>query len=100
MRIKIGGHMLKQAKITVTGLVQGVNFRYDAAKQADKLGLKGYAKNLETGNQVEIVIQDDEEGVSDFIKWCKSGTVYSRIENVEVLWEKPKKEYKDFEILY
>jgi acylphosphatase len=37
---------LKHAKIIVNGLVQGVGFRYFVIRHAQKLGLKGYTKNL------------------------------------------------------
>ena len=40
---------LKRAKIIVTGLVQGVGFRYFAMRHADNLNLKGYTQNLFTG---------------------------------------------------
>ena len=40
---------LKRAKIIVTGLVQGVGFRYFVMRHADNLNLKGYTQNIFTG---------------------------------------------------
>ena len=48
------------AKITVSGMVQGVGFRYFIARAADELNLKGYAKNLFNGN-VEIYAEGRQE---------------------------------------
>jgi acylphosphatase len=92
--------MDKQANIIVTGLVQGVNFRYDTKRKAEQLNITGYIKNLPTGNQVEIVAKGDKEAISELIEWCKSGTVYSRIENVESVWKDSSGEYNEFKIEY
>ncbi len=48
--------MLIRTCILVTGLVQGVGFRYFALRTASELGLTGYARNLATG-EVEIEAQ-------------------------------------------
>ena len=45
--------------IFVSGLVQGVFFRYFTKKTADKLNLKGWVKNLDDG-RVEILAEGDE----------------------------------------
>ena len=37
-----------RAEIVVNGLVQGVGYRYFVVREAKKLGLKGYTKNLYT----------------------------------------------------
>ncbi|MEG1157646.1 MAG: acylphosphatase, partial [Acinetobacter sp.] len=36
-------------KLNISGQVQGVGYRYWFAEQAQALGLKGYVKNLSTG---------------------------------------------------
>lgn len=46
----------------VYGRVQGVGFRYTTQYEAKKLGLTGYAKNLDDGS-VEVVACGDEEQV-------------------------------------
>ena len=37
-----------RAEIIVNGLVQGVGYRYFVQREANKLGLKGFVKNLFT----------------------------------------------------
>jgi acylphosphatase len=34
------------------------------------------------------------------VRWCKTGSDYSRIEDVEVEYEKPTGEYHEFKIEY
>lgn len=46
----------------VHGTVQGVGFRWWTKSQAKRLGLTGYAKNLDDG-RVEVVAEGSEEDV-------------------------------------
>lgn len=72
-KIKIlGFYMIKRIKICVSGLVQGVGFRFFTYQQAQKLGLLGYVKNLDNGN-VEIVIQGDNLQLTQFTQWLLQG---------------------------
>jgi acylphosphatase len=73
---------VKQIKIVVTGKVQGVFFRASAKEEAEKLGLKGYARNKKDGT-VEILAQGEGKKVSEFLDWCKEGPVYAKVETVQ-----------------
>jgi acylphosphatase len=44
---------LQAKRFTVSGMVQGVGFRFFAQRVAERLGVAGYAKNLRDG-RVEI----------------------------------------------
>lgn len=92
--------MDKCAKIIVTGLVQGVNFRYDCKKIADNLNLKGQVRNLENGDKVEIIAEGDVKDIDKLISWCKEGNIYSKVENVEFEWQNPVGKYDQFEVIY
>ena len=90
---------MKQAKITVNGKVQGVNFRTNVKNKADNLNLLGTVINLPTGNQVEITIEGHEEEIEKLINWIETDSHYARIEKVEVEWTTPEGKYKSFEIV-
>ncbi|RMF27840.1 MAG: acylphosphatase, partial [Cyanobacteria bacterium J083] len=64
---------MKRVKAIVSGKVQGVGFRMHTLKQAKKLNLKGYVRNLSNGN-VEIVAEGEDEKVDSLINWAKSGS--------------------------
>lgn len=53
----------KCEKFTVSGIVQGVGFRYHTSHYGMKLGLTGYAKNLNNGD-VEVVVCGNEEQIA------------------------------------
>jgi acylphosphatase len=46
----------------ISGIVQGVGFRYNARNEARRLGVTGWIRNLWDG-RVEAVIEGDKESV-------------------------------------
>ena len=77
--------------INVFGSVQGVFFRYSAKREADKLNLTGYAKNLDDGS-VEIIVCGNKEKIDEFIEWCRNASAMAKVERVEA----NKVEFKEF----
>ena len=67
----------------ISGKVQGVFFRANACKVAEKYGLKGWIKNTNEGD-VETVVVGEEDSVKKFIDWCKIGPPKARVMNVLV----------------
>ncbi len=91
--------MMRRAKIIVTGLVQGVFFRYSTKRTADDLGVKGTVRNLVDGG-VEIVCEGEEKAIQSLIEWSGQGPRGAVVDRVDVQWEEPTKSFKDFSILY
>lgn len=75
--------MLKHLNIKIFGLVQGVFFRVSAKEQADKLNLKGFARN-ESDGTVYIEAEGEKENLDKFIEWCKIGPTLANVEKIEV----------------
>ena len=51
-------------QFVVSGRVQGVGFRYFVYRQAVRLGMRGYVRNL-PGGSVEVVAEGDETSLRD-----------------------------------
>jgi acylphosphatase len=51
----------KAARFFVTGLVQGVGFRFFAQAEAERLGLTGYVRNLRDGRVEAYAIGSPEQ---------------------------------------
>ena len=62
---------VKRYKITFSGRVQGVGFRYEAWIIAEKLGLTGFAENLPNGD-VYMEIQGPENKILHLIRCMES----------------------------
>jgi acylphosphatase len=90
---------LKRAKIIINGLVQGVGFRYFVIRNAKKLGLNGYTKNLFTG-EVLTEIEGDEGLIHDLIKELKVGPSHAHVKSCVVEWSKYQNEFSSFDIRY
>lgn len=58
--------------IWVYGRVQGVGFRYITQRQANALGITGYARNLQDGS-VEILACGDDRQIAQLMDWLNSG---------------------------
>lgn len=74
---------MKHVNLKIYGLVQGVFFRASAKEKADSLNLKGFARNEEDG-AVYIEIEGEEIFLKDFISWCKIGSKFAKVENVDI----------------
>ncbi|MEM1794183.1 MAG: acylphosphatase [Desulfurococcaceae archaeon] len=88
-----------RAHIKVYGIVQGVFFRSSMKRVADKLGVKGWVRNLPDGS-VEAVVEGPRNKVEELIKWAHKGPPLARVDRVEVVWEQYIGEFKDFRIKY
>ena len=91
--------MIVRAHLLISGRVQGVFFRAHMKEEAEKLGVTGWVKNLPDG-RVEAIIEGEEEKVKQLIEWAHHGPPAAKVEKVEVEWEEPKHEYKEFKIRY
>lgn len=66
---------------TVSGKVQGVFFRASTARQATRLNLTGWAKNLPDGN-VEILARGELDHLADLEQWLGIGPPMARVDSV------------------
>ncbi|MBK6915398.1 MAG: acylphosphatase [Ignavibacteriales bacterium] len=89
--------MNSRAIITVSGVVQGVGFRYFVYRTAIALKLKGFTKNLYTG-QVLTVVEGEDIFVKEMINKIKIGPPHASVKNCNVSWEAFKNEFESFEI--
>jgi acylphosphatase len=69
--------------ITVSGMVQGVGFRYECSRAARNMGINGFVKNLSDGN-VYIEAEGTENQLLAFIKWCWRGSRHSKVSDIRM----------------
>ena len=67
----------------VTGLVQGVGFRYFAERAARQLGVKGWVRNRPDGT-VETIAEGEESAVSRYLERLREGPRSGRVDSVDV----------------
>jgi acylphosphatase len=69
-------------RYVVQGRVQGVGYRYFVLRQAEALGVAGYARNRPDGT-VEVVAEAADEVLSDFEERLRAGPSFAQVENLE-----------------
>ena len=75
-----------QAHIFISGMVQGVSFRYFIKSNAQKFGLTGWVRNTEDGG-VEAVLCGEKERIEEMIGLCKKGPMLAVVKQVGFEWE-------------
>lgn len=90
---------MKTIHVIIQGRVQGVYFRDYTRRQAQKLGLKGWVRNLPTGS-VEATINGKEENLHKMIEWFHIGSPASQVTGVDTEEKMPTEEFSKFEIRY
>ncbi|MCJ2376641.1 acylphosphatase [Vibrio sp. ZSDZ34] len=68
-------------RMCIRGMVQGVGFRYHTCHEALKLGLTGYAMNLNDGS-VEVIACGESAHILKLYEWLKTGPRTSRVDTV------------------
>jgi acylphosphatase len=86
-----------RAHLLISGIVQGVGYRYHTRRHAQGLGLVGWVRNLDDG-RVEAVLQGAREQVESMIKWCYRGPSSAQVTDIAVTYEDAADEFRDFGI--
>jgi acylphosphatase len=82
----------------ISGMVQGVGFRYSAVREARRLRINGWVRNADDGD-VEVWAEGPEEKLSAFLEWLRRGPSYSRVDSVKKEDKNPRG-YRDFGVEY
>jgi acylphosphatase len=69
--------------VRVTGIVQGVGYRYWTEQAARARGLSGWVRNRRDGS-VEAVIAGPDDAVDEMLKAFRAGPPSSEVEDVIV----------------
>jgi acylphosphatase len=70
------------ARFVVGGKVQGVFFRASTREQAERLQLRGHARNLPDG-RVEVLAGGSVDAVDALARWLAQGPPQARVETVQ-----------------
>ena len=86
--------MTEARRPVISGIVQGVGFRYGMAAQARLLGVAGWVRNRRDGS-VEAMVCGDAEQLAAMIAWARHGPAGADVAHVAV--ELGTGDYTDFE---
>ena len=83
--------------LVIRGRVQGVWYRASAHKEARRLGLAGWVRNLPDG-AVELTAEGPSEGLDALIAWCWKGPPLARVDDVKIERGPARGEFQAFEV--
>jgi acylphosphatase len=75
--------MALQARLSITGRVQGVGYRDWAMRTAERLGLAGWVRNRMDGS-VEALVVGEDVAVGEMIEACRRGPLLAEVDAVDV----------------
>ncbi len=78
----------KRIRVVISGLVQGVGFRWYTREQALGRDLAGFVRNLPDG-RVEAAFEGEPGDVDGMLEWCRGGPGGAWVAEVEVEEERP-----------
>jgi acylphosphatase len=86
-----------EARVVVSGRVQGVFFRASTRDVARGLGVRGFVRNL-PDSRVEAVIQGERAAVEKAVAFMREGPPGAHVTEVAVEWREPSEEFEGFHV--
>ncbi|MBI5436005.1 MAG: acylphosphatase [Nitrosomonadales bacterium] len=86
----------KTLRLVIHGRVQGVFFRDSMRREAQRLGVAGWARNRSDGT-VEAAVQGESADVDAIVRWARRGPERAQVELVEI--EPDNGSYTNFEVI-
>lgn len=90
---------MARARILIEGRVQGVCYRAFTSDVANRLGLKGWVRNLIDG-RVEALFEGEKEKIKEAINRCYEGPPLAVVSKIDIHWEDTEEQMNDFKIAY
>ena len=84
-------------KFYISGMVQGVGFRFFVQRSAARHQVLGYVQNLSDG-RVEAFAEGSEKEVEAFKHDLTAGPIFARVEHLEEIVLEPTGLYSSFRI--
>jgi acylphosphatase len=88
--------MKRSYRITVSGKVQNVGFRYYTARTAQEFRIDGFVKNEPDGT-VYLEAEGEADALETFTEWCRRGPQWARVDQFDIQ-EQPLMNYKGFRV--
>lgn len=90
---------METRKLIVSGLVQGVGFRWSTQNLANQMNIPGTVKNNADGT-VTIYLQGDSDTLDRFIEKLPSASGFAHIKNIVQESVPAVEKMHDFHVLY
>ncbi|MEO0250593.1 MAG: acylphosphatase [candidate division WOR-3 bacterium] len=86
-------------EVIVSGLVQGVGYRFFVQRVARSLNLTGYVMNLR-GGKVKAIAEGPRASLFIFVEELKKGPPLASVEGIHTTWGEYRAMFRDFSIRF
>jgi len=86
-----------KVRAIISGRVQGVFFRMETKRAAERFGVCGWVRNRRDGT-VEALFEGDRARVAAILDWCKKGPPHAHVTNLDLTWDEYEGEFEGFSI--
>lgn len=90
---------LVSAQLLISGMVQGVGYRWFVMRRAKEYNLNGQVRNLYNGD-VEVEIEGYQSMIIDFAEELKIGSRSAHVTDIKIEWGEYENKYRAFEIKF
>ena len=87
---------MTRKRVVARGRVQGVFFRDSVRREAQSVGVAGWARNRDDG-AVEAVFEGDDDAVARMVDYVRSGPGHAAVSDIEVT-DEPADDLQGFEV--
>jgi acylphosphatase len=94
-----GTNAVSAVNAVVSGVVQGVGFRYSTRRAGEQLGLRGWVRNRPDGT-VEVWAQGPEARVSQFVLFLETGPRHARVASLRTVEVEEDPDLRGFEVRF
>jgi acylphosphatase len=88
-----------RANVIISGRVQGVFFRLNTVRAAERIGVSGWVRNRPDGT-VEAVVEGEKDNVDAMVRWCRTGDPPAKVSTADVDWQPYTGEFSGFNITH
>ncbi|MEM0465948.1 MAG: acylphosphatase [Candidatus Pacearchaeota archaeon] len=74
---------MKTLRIYIYGTVQGHLYRKYLEEQGNKIGVRGFVRQMEDG-RVEVLVEGIDDKVKEMLEICKKGNKHVQVRKLEV----------------
>ena len=85
--------------VIISGKVQGVFFRMETKRVADRFNVSGWVRNNRDGT-VEAVFEGEKGNVASVIEWCGKGPPLSNVSRADIVEENYTGEFDGFDVTF
>jgi acylphosphatase len=87
----------KAVRVIITGKVQGVFFRMETQRAAQRFRVNGWVRNKRDGT-VEALFEGEPKNVDDIIDWCEGGPPMASVTDIQIHQISYSGKYVDFNV--